>query len=468
MTLAALALAHKLSRTVAASYAVLMRATVNMDSTAKIRPISSALPIEILLKIFNTTTWRTGEVEQLPDRFASNRALASSALVCKSWLAPAREVLYTSIYLANVDIRTSTRNLLRTLSDSPAWQPASMVRAITFDVADYRASDAMSDFAKIIELCGPENLRTLRIGRYHHGPGLSEMRNAMMNAVHLQKLVIAPPGNTYKSRYVPFATTTELFQIVQCYPELREIGLEADVLDKDEYEESEPSAERRATVLQVSFPLKPGMLPHFKRFSDRRYLGSNFEARHLLALLQLAPNLSTLKINYKVIFSRPGIAVLEALSQSLTELHLASDWDVEGFDVFGADVAAALAPAPVLRHLKTSSACMPPGAFSDPLSFPALEKLEYELDEDTNIDVLTDALRSQPRRIPMLKELTLTKTWDYGFAEAECLAEGSYEALKEACLHRAVRLKEDYGSDIEETAAFLGVPAEEQFNFQPG
>ncbi|KAI0045853.1 hypothetical protein FA95DRAFT_1596600 [Auriscalpium vulgare] len=444
----------------------------NMDCTAKIRPIAPALPIEILLKIFNITTWRTGDVEEPPDRFASNRALANAALVCKSWLAPAREVLYTSIYLANLDLCTSTKHLLRTLSESPAWQPVSMVRAITFDIADYRASDAMTDFTKIIELCGPEDLRTLHIGRFHCqcDLGLHGLRDAMMNAVHLQKFVIAPPsGVMYIPTYEPFATVAQFFQIVQCWPELREIRFGRDMLeptwDDDEYEESEPSA--AAEMKEVS-PLKPGVLSHFKSFSDR----GNFEARHLLALLQLAPNLSTLTIDPRVIFSRPGIAALEALLQSLTELHLFGSYYGADFDIFAADVGAALASAPVLRYLKTNSICMLPVAFRDALAFPALERLEYELEYDfeedtTSIDVLTDALRAQPRRIPMLKELALTMD-DGPFPGADCFADGSYETLKEACLHRGVRLKEDYDSEIEKTVALLGVPEEDQFKYEPG
>ncbi|KAI0045855.1 hypothetical protein FA95DRAFT_83519 [Auriscalpium vulgare] len=293
-----------------------------MDSTAKIRPVAPALPIEILLKIFNITTWRTGDVEEPPDRIASNRALANAALVCKSWLAPAREVLYTSIYLANLDVCSSTKHLLRTLSESLAWQPVSMVRAITFDVADPRASDAMAAFTKIIELCGPENLRTLHIDRFHSDLGLPGLRDAMMNVVHLQKLVIAPL--TRES----FATVTQFFKMVQCWPELREIKLAGHVLqptwDDDEYDESETSA---AAEMREFFHLKPGVLSHFKSLSDC----GNFKARHLLALLQLAPNLSTLTTIKDVIFSRPGIAALEALLHSLKELHIIGTYYGKGF-----------------------------------------------------------------------------------------------------------------------------------------
>ncbi|KAI0045854.1 hypothetical protein FA95DRAFT_1680199 [Auriscalpium vulgare] len=427
------------------------RGQTSKKSLRKNRRPSPALPVEILLKIFSMTK-RRGLYD-----LAANRTLPKLALVCKSWLFAARELLYTAVYLGNSRNASAAKKLKRTLSASPPLR--SMVRSISFGTYDHEYGETKS-LARIIALCAP-SLRSLSFSGYNSGIELAALREAMTHAVHLQNLNISSHDQRDRE-CARFATIPQFFSMIQCWPELQTIKFYQYVLgpfwDEDWDFKGEGQTENWET--KGSIPVTPGALPVFKSFDDRY----NLSGKHLLSIAQLAPNLSTLAVYSEVLFSLSGIAALKALSPSLTKLHITTNPSTDVFDEFGEEVASLLAAAPNLRSLEMASKCMLPSAFLDAQAFPALEHLDYEIRKDTDeIHVLTDALRAQPHRAPALKELVLMTGLRAfgGFARPGSFQDGVHQALKEVCASRGVRLKEDFDSEIEREAAQCEVTVEE-------
>ncbi|KAI0045863.1 hypothetical protein FA95DRAFT_1560743, partial [Auriscalpium vulgare] len=419
-------------------------------SLRKNRRPAPALPVEILLKIFSMTK-RRGLYD-----LAANRTLPKLALVCKSWLVAARELLYTAVYVGNSRNELAAKSLNRTLSASPPLR--SMVRSISFGTYDHEYGETKA-LAGIIALCAP-SLRSLSLSGYNRGVELAALREAMTHAVHLQNLKISS-HNQRDRECGRFATIPKFFSMIQCWPELQTIKFYQDVLAAwDEDRDFKGQGQTTNGGTKGSIPVTPGALPAFKSFDDRY----NFSGKHLLALSHLAPNLSTLAVYSEALFSLSGIAALKALSPSLTKLHITTNPSKGDFDKFGAEVASLIAAAPCLRSLEMASKCMLPSAFLDAEAFPALEHLDYEIRKDTDeIHVLTDALRAQPHRAPALKVLVLMtghRAFN-GFADPRSFQDGVHQALKEVCATRGVRLKEDFDSDIEREAARYDVTVEE-------
>ncbi|KAI0045862.1 hypothetical protein FA95DRAFT_1596607 [Auriscalpium vulgare] len=421
-------------------------------------PVAPALPVEVLLKIFSMTKRRS-----YFDMVASH-TLPKLARVSKSWLPVARELLYTSIYLGSAVLPRTASRLQRTLESSPNLK--AMVRAIYFGTMDSDEKGGTHALAGLVALCGPINLRKLHLFGYGGGEALVALREAMHGAVRLQKLVIIP-RDMRDNPCVRFATVSQFFGMMQSWPELRAIRLYQHVLSwNDENSNSEDTEiateeERAAAEMKVWYPVRTGALSVLESIDDRY----NFMGKDILALAQIAPNISSLTADLHILFTAPGVFALKALPR-LTHIHINGSLSFPNslLDKFGAQVAAALASLPALEHLEVSSAWMVPGVFTDAQSFPALKQLDYRIRKDTDeIHVLTDMLRMQPRRLPELKRLAVMTGSRAigGFARPMEFKEGVYQALKDACVHRVVRLQEHFDSEMEGMAAQLQVSEED-------
>ncbi|KAI0058668.1 hypothetical protein BV25DRAFT_1217136 [Artomyces pyxidatus] len=400
------------------------------------------LPPEILVKIFRMTKRCT------PYDLAVNRTLPKLARVNKDWLAAAREVLYSNVYLGNQEnLADTVKHLLRTLTQAPHL--ATRVHAIYYGSFHMIRSET-ANLARIITLCGPLNLRHLQIHGYN-GYELKSLREAMKKAVNLHSFQISR-FSLSGMECSPFCSVAQFFEILQCWPDLRSMMLYQDLLT--DYWTSSKSKKK------FPFPVTPGILSNLTRLEDR----DNLYAKHLLALTHIAPNLATLILTALPVFTPEGLSVLHGWKDSLT--HLIINTDPESAETRDVEIGDVLASMPNLRILELSAKCLPSTAFDTHIGFLSLQQLTYRIEKQSDdLDILTKSLLAQPPCLPAMRQVAVRTdysfSWDGGFAKTTDFREGAFAAFKAACAGRGIRLKEAFDNEQQRKAAQMEMSEEQ-------
>ncbi|KAA1477778.1 hypothetical protein DENSPDRAFT_622623 [Dentipellis sp. KUC8613] len=359
--------------------------------------------------------------------------LARCALVNKAWLAAAREVLYTHVYLGTCNARDdSVKQFFKTVSKSPHL--ARLVRSINFGT-QYMQRGETSYLAKSIRACS--NLTGIRVYGWN-GYELDDLTAALKACAKLESLEL----NRYSLSDVEcdeFCDLAGFFDMLKGWPKIRTIVVHKNTVGWDE-EAWEEEKEDEIVVTPNSCP----DLRHFK------FHCGTMTRRYLEALAKIAPSLSRLRFQEGLPLSREKLQyALQTWAPNLTELALnfseranhtfgRADSDADSKTDYHLDDI--LMKMPNLRTLLLSSRYCRPATLGGG-KFPNLETLIYDMRKG-ELSKFIGILR-QPGCLPALQQLAVSLRTSGDKMDANMSNE-----VDVVCRQRGVRVRDRFFEEL--------------------